>query len=56
MKTNNQGIKAPNKLCKMDIPMDETLSKLLSRSDVGKLYNPAAKYVKKRKLIVDWMF
>jgi hypothetical protein len=33
--------------------MNEVLGKLVSRS--GKVYNPAAKYVARRKQMVDWM-
>ncbi len=40
---------------KVDIPLDEMLSRLIERQSVGKIYNPAAAYVKKRRVIVDWM-
>jgi hypothetical protein len=40
---------------KVDIPMDEMLQKLIERQVIGKLFNPAANYVKKRRVIVDWM-
>ena len=35
--------------------MDEMLSRMIERQMVGKIYNPAAQYVKKRRVIVDWM-
>ena len=35
--------------------MDDTLSMLIARQHVGKIFNPAASYVKKRRVIVDWM-
>lgn len=35
--------------------MDEMLTRLIERQNVGKIYNPAATYVKKRRVIVDWM-
>ncbi len=35
--------------------MDEMLTRLIERQQVGKIYNPAATYVKKRRVIVDWM-
>lgn len=35
--------------------MDELLTKLIERQMIGKIYNPAATYVKKRRVIVDWM-
>ena len=31
------------------------LAMTLSRQNIGKLFNPAASYVKKRRVIVDWM-
>ena len=37
------------------MPLDEVLSKLIERQTVCKIYNPAATYVKKRRVIVDWM-
>ncbi len=35
--------------------MNESLSRMLERTDVGKIFNPTAAYVKKRRVIVDWM-
>jgi len=35
--------------------MDEALTKMLERQNIGKIFNPAASYVKKRRVIVDWM-
>lgn len=40
---------------KIDIPQNEILEKLTRRMQVGKIYNPAAQYVKNRKIMVDWM-
>lgn len=28
---------------------------MISRMHVGKIYNPAAPYVRRRKIVVDWM-
>ena len=38
-----------------ETPMNEVLAKMISRMQLGKLYNPAAHYVAKRKIVVDWM-
>jgi hypothetical protein len=38
-----------------DTPLNEVLNKMISRMALGKMYNPAAKYVRNRKIIVDWM-
>ena len=35
--------------------MNEILDKMISRMHVGKMYNPAAPYVRRRKLVVEWM-
>lgn len=35
--------------------MNHMLNQLLSRVSLIKIYNPAAEYVSRRKLIVDWM-
>lgn len=51
--TNSQAIKQIN--FRVDIPMDEALTKMLERQNIGKIFNPAASYVKKRRVIVDWM-
>ena len=40
---------------KVDIPMDEMLQRMIERQTVCKIFNPAAVYVKKRRVIVDWM-
>lgn len=39
----------------VDMPQNEVLQSLVSRMNVGKMYNPAARYVRNRKVIVDWM-
>jgi hypothetical protein len=41
---------------KVDMPQNEVLQKLTTRMQVGKTYNPTARYVRNRKLIVDWMY
>jgi hypothetical protein len=38
-----------------DTPLNEILEKMISRMHVGKIYNPAAPYVRRRKFVVDWM-
>ena len=35
--------------------MDEALDKMTERQQISKIFNPAAAYVKKRRVIVDWM-
>lgn len=35
--------------------MDILLQKSVQRQGLGKIFNPAAVYVKKRRVIVDWM-
>jgi hypothetical protein len=35
--------------------MEQILTNLISKQNSGRIYNPASFYVKKRKLIVDWM-
>lgn len=40
---------------KVDIPLDEMLNRLIERQGVSKIFNPAATYVKKRRVIIDWM-
>ena len=35
--------------------MDEALDKMIERQQISKIFNPAAAYVKKRRVIVDWM-
>lgn len=51
----SQGIKLPNTDFKVDMPFDEMLMRLIERQHVSKIYNPAANYVKKRRVIIDWM-
>jgi hypothetical protein len=38
-----------------DTPLNEILERMISRINVGKIYNPAAPYVRRRKVVVDWM-
>lgn len=35
--------------------MDQILSQLVGKQNAGKHYNPAASYVQKRRIVVDWM-
>ena len=35
--------------------MNEILDRMTSGMHVGKIYNPAAPYVRRRKLVVEWM-
>jgi hypothetical protein len=35
--------------------MDDALTKMVARQNISKIFNPAASYVKKRRVIVDWM-
>lgn len=36
--------------------MNEILLQMLQRVSLGKIYNPAATYVRQRKTVIDWMF
>jgi hypothetical protein len=38
-----------------DTPMNVILERMTSRMHMGKLYNPAAAYVRTRKPIIEWM-
>lgn len=35
--------------------MDYILDQMISKQNVGRLYNPSASYVAKRRVVVDWM-
>lgn len=35
--------------------MDDILSMLIVRQNIGRIYNPAAPYMNKRRVVVDWM-
>ena len=35
--------------------MDEILAMMMQRLNLTRKYNPAAPYVKKRRVVVDWM-
>ena len=51
----SQSVKLKSSAFRVDMPLDEVLSKLIERQTICKIYNPAATYVKKRRVIVDWM-
>lgn len=53
--SKSQGIKLKGTEFKVEMPFDEMLMRLIERQHVCKIYNPAAYYVQKRRVIVDWM-
>jgi hypothetical protein len=51
----SQAIKLPAHQFTPETPLDETLSYFIARQHVGRMYNPTAFYVKKRRVVIDWM-
>lgn len=48
-------IKSEGKNFTPEIPLDQILSQIIERQNLGRLYNPSASFLNKRRLIVDWM-
>lgn len=49
------GIRTKHHSFRVDVPMDEVLETMIRRQKIAKVYNPTAQYVKKRRVVVDWM-
>jgi hypothetical protein len=50
-----QGVRTKEQIFKVEIPLDNVLNKMKERLTLNKVFNPAALYVQKRRVVVDWM-